>query len=129
MTDHTAYIALVVIAIAVSVQTVLMIGGAIAAARAWRKMQDTQDRYEAFVARVDSALVDTREAARAVQRVSDEAATTLGDLRHATRPVVGAVAAPRSLLVAGATSAAGALLTRWRKRRKENSWRDRHEQR
>ena len=129
MTDHTAYIALVVIAIAVSVQTVLMIGGAIAAARAWRKMQDTQDRYEAFVARVDSALVDTREAARAVQRVSDEAATTLGDLRHATRSVVGAVAAPRSLLVAGATSAAGALLTRWRKRRKENSWRDRHEQR
>jgi hypothetical protein len=127
VTDHTAYIALVVIAIAVSVQTILMIGGAIAAARAWRKLQDTQDRYEAFVARIDSALVDTREAARAVQRVSDEAATTLGDLRHATRSVIGAVAAPRNLLVAGATSAAGALLTRWRKRRQEHPWRERDE--
>ena len=124
MTDHTAYIALVVIAVAVSLQTILMIGGAIAAMRAWRKMQDTQERYEAFVSRLDSALVDTREAARAVQRVSDEAATTLGDLRHATRSVVGAVSAPRSLLVAGATSAAGALLTRWRKRRQEHPWRD-----
>ena len=43
----------------------------------------------------------------------------------AAMAVVGVVAAPRSLLVAGATSAAGALLSRWRKRRQENSWRDR----
>ncbi|HET9373062.1 MAG TPA: hypothetical protein VFO19_22525 [Vicinamibacterales bacterium] len=125
MSEATAQTALIVIAIAVSVQTILMVAGAIAAMRAWRKVRETQERYEAFVARVDTALVDTREAARAVQRVSDEAAATLGDLRHATRSVVGVVAAPRSLLVAGATSAAGALLSRWRKRRQEHSWRDR----
>jgi hypothetical protein len=109
---------LVVIAVAVSVQTVMLAWALVAGLVAWRRLQARLDeRYAALAAQLEDALAHTRAAAQALHRASDEVADSLGAVRHGLQSVATFVSTPRNLLVAGATSAVSALMARWRRRR------------
>ena len=117
MTDNALVPALVVIAVAVSIQTVLLLVGIIAGASAWRRWQERfENRYALIVARLDDTLHQTREAAVALRRASDEAAQSFEDVRQTVRAAAAVATAPRNLLAVGVT-AAGAMFARWRRRR------------
>jgi hypothetical protein len=118
--DNPLVPALVVIAVAVSVQTLLLLVGIVAGAIAWRRWQERfENRYALIVARLDDTLHQTREAAVALRRASDEAARSFDDVRQTVRTAAAAATAPKNLLVAGVT-AAGALFARWRRQRREH---------
>lgn len=119
MVDNPLVPALVVIAVAVSVQTLLLLVGIIVGAIAWRRWQERfENRYALIVARLDDTLHQTREAAVALRRASDEAARSFDDVRQTVRAAASVATAPRNLLAAGVT-AAGALFARWRRQRRE----------
>ena len=119
MVDNPLVPALVVIAVAVSVQTLLLLVGIIVGAIAWRRWQERfESRYALIVARLDDTLHQTREAAVALRRASDEAARSFDDVRQTVRAAASVATAPRNLLAAGVT-AAGALFARWRRQRRE----------
>lgn len=112
--------ALVVIAVAVSVQTLVLLVGIVAAAIAWRRAQERfENRYALIVARLDDTLHQTREAAVALRRASDEATQSFEDVRQTVRAAAAVATAPKNLLAAGVT-AAGALFARWRRQRREH---------
>ena len=68
--------ALIVIAIALSLQTLLMVGVAIWMAVTWRRAQaGFESQFQALVARADDTLEETRRAAEALHRISDQAST------------------------------------------------------
>jgi hypothetical protein len=118
--DNPLVPALVVIAVAVSVQTLLLLVGIVAGAIAWRRWQERfENRYALIVARLDDTLHQTREAAVALRRASDEATRSFDDVRQTVRTAAAAATAPKNLLVAGVT-AAGALFARWRRQRREH---------
>lgn len=118
--DNPLVPALVVIAVAVSIQTLLLLVGIVAGAIAWRRWQERfENRYALIVARLDDTLHQTREAAVALRRASDEAARSFDDVRQTVRAAAAVATAPRNLLAAGVT-AAGALFARWRLRRREH---------
>jgi uncharacterized protein YecE (DUF72 family) len=110
--------ALVVIAVAVSVQTVLLLVGIVAGALAWRRWQERfEHRYALIAARLDDTLHQTREAAVALRHASEEAARSFDEVRQTVRTATTVATAPRNLLLAGVT-AAGALFARWRRQRR-----------
>lgn len=118
--DNPLVPALVVIAVAVSLQTLLLLVGIIAAAVAWRRAQERfENRYALIVARLDDTLHQTREAAVALRRASDEAAQSFEDVRQTVRAAAAVATAPKNLLAAGVT-AAGALFARWRRQRRDH---------
>lgn len=120
VTDNPLVPALVVIAVAVSIQTLLLLVGIVAGAIAWRRWQERfENRYALIVARLDDTLHQTREAAVALRRASDEAARSFDDVRQTVRAAAAVATAPKNLLAAGVT-AAGALFARWRHRRREH---------
>jgi hypothetical protein len=116
--------ALVVIAVAVSIQAVTVLAAALFVALAWRRARaDLDTRYQALALRLDEiirqaheAIVQAREASAAVGRATERASNVMGDAGDVVRNIAQAVGAPRTLLVAGAASAAGRLLERWRRR-------------
>ena len=65
------------------------------------------------------SIAQAREASVAVGRVTDRASDVMGNAGDVVRNLAEAVAGPRTLLVAGAASAAGRLLQRWRRRSSE----------
>jgi hypothetical protein len=116
--ENTLAPALVVIAVAVSVQTLALLAGIVAGAIAWRRWRErVEGRYALIAARLDDTLHQTREAAVALRRASDEAAQSFEEARQTIRTAAAVATAPRNLLAAGAT-AAGALFARWRGRRR-----------
>jgi hypothetical protein len=117
--DNPLVPALVVIAVAVSIQTVLLLVSIVAGAIAWRRWQERfENRYALIVARLDDTLHQTREAAVALRRASDEAARSFDDVRQTVRAAAAVATAPKNLLAAGVT-AAGALFARWRAKRRD----------
>jgi hypothetical protein len=109
--------ALIVIAVAVSIQTLVTLGVVIGAVVAWRRMQATfEDRYEALAARVDEAVQPIRDAAEAVNRISDRASDAIGQAGRVAGAVSSFLTAPRNMAVMGAASVASMLL-RWRRGR------------
>jgi hypothetical protein len=119
--DNPLVPAVTVIAAAVSILTLAILAGVVAGAIAWRRWQDRFElRYERLVARLDDTLLQTREAAVALRRASDGAAQSFDDVRQTVRTAAAVATAPKNLLVAGATTAAGALLARWRRQRRGN---------
>jgi hypothetical protein len=118
-------IAIVVIAVAVTAQTLMMAVGLVAGIRAWRtvrteveQMQATLDqRLEAVSARIDEAVVDARIAARAVENLATRADGLVQDAASAAHTVGTAVTFPKALLLTGAASAAKWVLSKWRPRR------------
>jgi hypothetical protein len=116
--------ALIVIAIAASIQTLTILAAVAALAIAWRRAQHELDaRYHALAERLDEvilqardAMAQAREASAAVGRATERASNVMGDASDVVRNIAQAVGGPRTLLVAGAASAAGRLLDRWRRR-------------
>lgn len=116
--DPTTHTAIIVIAAALAFQTVLLTGAFVAAWLGWRKMQVGLDtRWRALEARVDDAALHARQAADSVSRLSDRTSAVLSDASEVVRSVASVVAAPKTLLVAGAAAAARGLVSRWRRRR------------
>ena len=117
--DPTTQNALIIIAVALCVQTVLMFCTVVAMAVAWKRahaMIDSQLGH--FAARLDDVALQTRVAVGALERSAAQVDTVLHDAGHILRAVTTAVAAPRSWVMAGAASAVSAL-TRWRSRRQQ----------
>jgi hypothetical protein len=117
--DATISNALIVIAIALSVQTILMLCTVIAISVAWRRAHAMVDaRLSRFDERLDDMATQTRVAVNALERSSTQINTVLDDVRHVLRSVGSMVGAPRAMLMAGAASAAQAF-SRWRRSRQE----------
>jgi hypothetical protein len=113
--DTTSQTALVVIAIAASLQTALLLAGAIGAFVAWRRANAMLERrLDAFDAKLDEFSQHARQAADAVDRFSSHAGNALHSAGSVVRTVASAVSAPRTMLMAGAASALGGVLSRWR---------------
>lgn len=116
--DPTTHTAVIVIAAALAFQTVLLTGAFVAAWLGWRQMQVGLDiRWRALEARVDDAARHAHQAADSVSRLSDRTSAVLSDASDVVRSVASVVAAPKTLLVAGAAAAARGLVSRWRRRR------------
>ena len=73
-------------------------------------------RLDEIIVQAREAIVQAREASAAVGRATERASNVMGDAGEVVRNIAQAVGAPRTLLVAGAASAAGRLLERWRRR-------------
>jgi hypothetical protein len=116
--------ALVVIAVAVSIQALTVLVAAVSIVLAWRRAREELDaRYQALALRLDEiivqareAIVQAREASAAVGRATERASNVMGDAGDVVRNIAQAVGAPRTLLFASVASAAGRLLERWRRR-------------
>lgn len=116
--------ALVVIAVAVTLQTVMMAAGFIAGRRAWRRAEtdirqwqaSLDHRFDAVSSRIDEAVVDARLAARSVENLASRAGGLMQDAATAAHTVRSAVTAPKALLLTGAASAARWLLGKRRSR-------------
>lgn len=115
--DATIQNALIVIAVAVSVQTVLMLCTVIAISVAWKRaymMLETQ--LNRFSERLDDMATQTRMAVDAIERSSTEVNTMLHDAGGVLRSVGSFMGAPRSLLMSGVATVASAV-ARWRRSR------------
>ena len=120
--------ALMVMAIAMSIQTLLFLGAAVAAFVAWRRasaaLVDVRTKAEAQVAELrvylDRLAVTVDETARAVRRGTSNADELMSDVRDAmgtvrnsVGTVASAVSAPRAALAVGLLKG----IQLWRKRR------------
>ena len=130
MTTDTAVLerALVVMAIAMSVQTLLFIGAAVAAFVAWRRtseaIAEAKARAEAHVAELrmylDRLSLTVDETARALRRgtsaaddLMNDVRDAMGTVRNSVGTVASAVSAPRAALAFGLWRG----IQFWRKRR------------
>ena len=118
--DPTVQNALIVIAIALSIQTVVMLCTVIAISIAWKRAHMAVDSHlNRFEERLDDIATQTRVAVNALERSSTQVNTVLHDAGSVLRTVGSVVGAPRSLLMAGAASAASAF-SRWRRSRQQS---------
>jgi hypothetical protein len=116
--DDGSTTALIVMAVAISIQTIVMIGALVALAVAWKRMQAAIDeRYTQLTARLDDAVRPLHQAAHAVEYVSDRAAGAMEHAGHAAGFVKALISAPRTAATYGAASVASALLKRWTRKR------------
>jgi hypothetical protein len=119
--DPTTQNALIIIAVAVSIQTLLMVCSVIAMTVAWKRAHAAIDaQLVRFSARLDDVVSQTRVAAGALERSAKQVDSVLYDAGQIMRAVATAVGAPRSWVMAGAASAASAF-ARWRKSRQRHS--------
>lgn len=113
--------ALVTIAAAVVIQTLLIVGVAIGTLVAMRRLQASlKTEYAALQARLDDAMGHVRSAVASVNRVSHEASDVahhagqvIGDVSGAVKTAAALVATPRAWMAAGAATGLRALLRRW----------------
>jgi hypothetical protein len=118
--DATIQNALIVIAIALSLQTVLMLCTVIAISIAWKRahvMLDSQ--LNRFAERLDEVATQTRVAVSAIERSSTQINTMLHDAGGVVRGFGNFMGAPRALLMAAAGSAVSAF-SRWRRSRQNH---------
>ena len=117
--DPTTQNALIIIAVALSIQTLLMICTVIAMTVAWKRAHAMIDsRLGNFAARLDDVVSQTRMAAGALERSAAHVDNVLHDAGHVLQAVATAVGAPRAWLMAGVTSAVSAV-ARWRRSRRQ----------
>jgi hypothetical protein len=115
--DATIQNALIVIAVAVSVQTVLLLCTVIAMSVAWKRAQVMLDaQLSHFGERLDDMATQTRIAVDAIERSSSQVNSMLHDAGGLVRNVGSFMGAPRTLLMSGIASAASAF-SRWRRSR------------
>jgi hypothetical protein len=115
--DATIQNALIVIAVALSVQTLLLLCTVIAISVAWKRahlMMESQ--LNRCVERLDDMATQTRVAVSALERSTTEVSTVIHDAGSVLRGVGSVMGAPRSLLMTGLVSAASAF-SRWRRSR------------
>ena len=115
--DATIQNALIVIAVALSVQTVLMLCTVIAMSVAWKRAQVMLNaQLNHFGERLDDMATQTRIAVDAIERSSSQVNSMLHDAGGLVRNVGSFMGAPRTLLMTGIASAASAF-SRWRRSR------------
>ena len=115
--DATIQNALIVIAVAVSVQTVLLLCTVIAMSVAWKRAQVMLNaQLNHFGERLDDMATQTRIAVDALERSSSQVNSMLHDASGLVRNVGSFMGAPRTLLMTGVASAASAF-SRWRRSR------------
>jgi hypothetical protein len=115
--DATIQNALIVIAVALSVQTVLMFCTVIAISVAWKRAQVMLNaQLNHFGERLDDMATQTRIAVDAIERSSSQVNSMLHDAGGLVRNVGSFMGAPRTLLMTGIASAASAF-SRWRRSR------------
>jgi hypothetical protein len=115
--DATVQNALIVIAIALSVQTVLMLCTVIAISMAWKRAHTMLDsQLNRFGERLDDMATQTRVAVNALERSTTQVNTMLHDAGSVLHTVRSFMGAPRTLLMSGVASAASAF-ARWRRSR------------
>jgi hypothetical protein len=108
--------ALVIIAIAVSIQSLLLIIGAWLVVRAWNDMTVKLERQlELLLARADQVTDATQQLAGTIERCVNRTSTLLHHGERLASVVAAGVATPKALLIAGAASK---LITSWRGRRR-----------
>lgn len=113
--------ALVTIAVAVVVQTLLIVAVAIGSLVAMRRMQQSlRAEYAVLQGRMDEAMGHLHSAVTSVNRLSSDAVDVahqagqvIDDVGGAVKTAVAVVAAPRAWLAAGAATGLRALLRRW----------------
>ena len=130
MTTDTAVLerALVVMAVAMSIQTLLFIGAAVAAFVAWRRtteaLAEAKAQVDAQLAALhvylDRMSITVDETARALRRgttavddVMSDVRDAMGTVRHSVGTVASVVSAPRAALALGLWQG----IQFWRKRR------------
>ena len=115
--DATIQNALIVIAVALSVQTVLLLCTVIAMSVAWKRAQVMLNaQLNHFGERLDDMATQTRIAVDAIERSSSQVNSMLHDAGGLVRNVGAFMGAPRTLLMTGVASAASAF-SRWRRSR------------
>jgi len=115
--DATIQNALIVIAIALSAQTLLLLCTVIAISVAWKRahlMMESQ--LTRCAERLDDMATQTRVAVSALERSTTQVSSVMQDAGSVLRGVGSVVGAPRSLLMTGLVSAASAY-SRWRRSR------------
>jgi hypothetical protein len=118
--DPTIQNALIVIAIALVLQTILMLCTVIAISVAWKRAQAMVDgQLNRFTERLEDIASQTRVAVNVLERSSTQVNTVLHDAGTMVRNVGSFMGAPRALLMAGATSAMSAF-ARWRRSRQQH---------
>ena len=97
--DPTIQNALIVIAAALVVQTLLMVCTVVAMAIAWKRAQAMIDaQLGHFSTRLDDVVAQTRMAVGAIERSAAQVDTVFHDAGHILRTVTTAVAVPRALV-------------------------------
>jgi hypothetical protein len=115
--DVTIQNALIVIAVALSIQTVLLLCTVIAISVAWKRahlMMESQ--LNRCAERLDDMAAQTRMAVSALERSTTQVSTVMNDAGTVLRGVGSVMGAPKSLLMSGLVSAASAY-SRWRRSR------------
>jgi hypothetical protein len=115
--DATIQNALIVIAVALSVQTLLLLCTVIAISVAWKRahlMMESQ--LNRCAERLDDMATQTRVAVSALERSTSQVSSVMNDAGSVLRGVGSVMGAPRSLLMTGLVSAASAF-SRWRRSR------------
>jgi uncharacterized protein YoxC len=118
--DATIQNALIVIAVALSVQTVLLLCTVIAISVGLKRTHTMLDaQLNRFGERLDDMATQTRMAVDAIERSSSQVNTMLHDAGGVLRTVGSFMGAPRTLLMSGVASAASAF-SRWRRSRHQH---------
>ena len=125
MPSTTIETALIVIAVAVSIQAIVGVAVSIGSFLAMRRLQETvRTESAALQFRLDEALVHVRSAATSVSRLTAEAGgmanqagRVIGDVSGAISAVAATVGAPSAMLAAGVAAGARSLLRRFNARR------------
>jgi hypothetical protein len=111
--DAAGNSALIVMAVAVSIQAIVMIVALVGLALAWRRLQAAVDqRYAELKFQVDEAVAPIRQAANAVEHVSTQASNAINNAGHAAGILKTVITAPRTAAVYGAASLVSAVLKR-----------------
>ncbi len=113
--------ALIFMAVCLAVQTLMMVGGALAAFLAYRnakaavdeKMVELQAHIDRISATVDEAVSAVKRATGAVGDVVDDARDALGSVRHGVASVASIATAPRTAVAIGVLRG----VQWWRRRR------------
>lgn len=113
--------ALIVMAVCLAIQTLMMLGGGLAAFFAYRnakaavdeKMVELQARIDRISVTVDDAVSAVKRATGAVGDVVDDARDAIGRVRHGVASVASVAAAPRTAVAIGVLRG----VQWWRRRR------------
>lgn len=116
--DAGSQTALMVVAIAISIQTLLLGALVVAAVLAWRRLEQQVDRrYREVVARMDDTVRPFRHAAEAVQVMSERTSAAMDRAEHLAGTASAWLAIPRSLVTVATAAVASMALRRWRRHR------------
>ncbi|MEP7308091.1 MAG: hypothetical protein ABJA98_21525 [Acidobacteriota bacterium] len=111
--------ALVIIAIGVSIQSLLLIIGGWLAVKAWNDMTVKLERqWNLLLAGVDQATDATQQLAGTVERCVDKTSSLLHRGERLASVLATGMAGPKALLIAGAAST---VVSSWRRRRQSPS--------